>query len=428
MVDDRAIRALDDVILSARTLFPDLEYLAPGGVLELAVRRHGVERVRVELPPGQFLHLQNIGVDVPDDGRTARARVEVSSWYKSYGERFDLQRLLDFDHPSGTVVHTGADEPAWLELAFDSPVDVDRLRLRNVEGPTAVRARGLRVLVQTGGTWLVAYDHAVRAGELRRLLTHLTEHGGDPTVTALLPLLAQTFEGAYADARQGLDAHTEVSTADRSAFRAAVTSGLLADRQLEWTVHGPQRCFRFWGEAEKVTYVELAAQVAEALRGLTPQVCFGFGAALCVVRDGDLIPHDDDLDIIIGFDPHEAATLGDGLALVEQCLRPLGYTVTGNFTAHRQVRLNGSKQVDVFVGLFEGDTISWYPGTRGALDRDLMFPASQGRLLGVPVPLPRNPLVYLERLYGEGWRHPDPDFRHTWDRATYADLTRAGRG
>jgi hypothetical protein len=426
MVDDRAIRALDDVILSARTLFPDLEYLAPGGVLELAVRRHGVERVRVELPPGQFLHLQNIGVDVPDDGRTARARVEVSSWYKSYGERFDLQRLLDFDHPSGTVVHTGADEPAWLELAFDSPVDVDRLRLRNVEGPTAVRARGLRVLVQTGGTWLVAYDHAARAGELRRLLTHLTEHGGDPTVTALLPLLAQTFEGAYADARQGLDAHTEVSTADRSAFRAAVTSGLLADRQLEWTVHGPQRCFRFWGEAEKVTYVELAAQVAEALRGLTPQVCFGFGAALCVVRDGDLIPHDDDLDIIIGFDPHEAATLGDGLALVEQCLRPLGYTVTGNFTAHRQVRLNGSKQVDVFVGLFEGDTISWYPGTRGALDRDLMFPASQGRLLGVPPPLAVQPLEVDQRVARQ--RHPDPDFRHTWDRATYADLTRAGRG
>ena len=75
MFDDRALGALDDVILSARTLFPDLEYLAPGGVLELAVRRHGVERIRVELPPGQFLHLQGIGVDAPDDGRTARARV-----------------------------------------------------------------------------------------------------------------------------------------------------------------------------------------------------------------------------------------------------------------------------------------------------------------------------------------------------------------
>ncbi|KRE55360.1 hypothetical protein [Phycicoccus sp. Soil748] len=428
MVDDRALGALDDVILSARTLFPDLEFLAPGGVLELAVRRHGVERIRVELPPGQFLHLQGIGVDAPDDGRTARARVEVSSWYKSYGERFELQRLLDFEHPTGTVVHTGADEPAWLELVFDSPIDIERLRLRNVDGPTAVRARGLRVLLQTGGTWLVAYDHAARAGELRRLLTHRTELGGDPTITALLPLLAQTFEGAYADARQALDAHTEISTADRSAFRAAVTSGLLADRELEWTVHGPQRCFRFWDETEKVTYVEFAAKVAEALASLTPQVCFGFGAALCVVRDGDLIPHDDDLDIIIGFDPHEAGTLGEGLALVEQCLRPLGYTVTGNFTAHRQVRRNGSKQVDVFVGLFEGDTISWYPGTRGALDRDLMFPASEGRLLGVPVPLPRNPLVYLERLYGEGWRHPDPNFKHTWDRATYADLTRPGRG
>jgi hypothetical protein len=170
----------------------------------------------------------------------------------------------------------------------------------------------------------------------------------------------------------------------------------------------------------------LAAEVAEALKSLTPNVCFGFGAALCVVREGDLIPHDDDLDLIIGFDPHEAVNLPEALRRIGEHLRPLGFTVTGNYSAHRQVRRGSGKHVDVFAGLFEGDTISWYPGTRGSLDRHMMFPTSEARLFGVPVPLPRNPLEYLERLYGPGWRSPDPNFRHTWDRSTYADLVTRG--
>jgi hypothetical protein len=54
-----------------------------------------------------------------------------------------------------------------------------------------------------------------------------------------------------------------------------------------------------------------------------------------------------------------------------------------------------------------------------------MYPTSEGTLLGVPVPLPRNPLIYLERVYGANWRNPDPGFRHAWDRSSYEDLARA---
>ena len=41
-----------------------------------------------------------------------------------------------------------------------------------------------------------------------------------------------------------------------------------------------------------------------------------------------------------------------------------------------------------------------------------------------PVALPRNPLIYLERVYGSGWRHPDPGFKHSWNREAYLDLVR----
>ena len=83
----------------------------------------------------------------------------------------------------------------------------------------------------------------------------------------------------------------------------------------------------------------------------------------------------------------------------------------------------GRKRVDVFVGIFEDDSISWYPGTRGGLTRAIVFPPRSADLLGVPCWIPAQPEAYLERLYGEGWRVPDPYFRHVWDISAYADIT-----
>jgi hypothetical protein len=101
---------------------------------------------------------------------------------------------------------------------------------------------------------------------------------------------------------------------------------------------------------------------------------------------------------------------------------PLGYEVSGEFATHRHVRRPGRKPVDVFVGIFEGDAIAWYPGARGGLTRQIVFPPVAAELLGVRCLIPAQPEVYLERLYGPGWRVPDPYFSHAWDRSAYADI------
>jgi hypothetical protein len=103
----------------------------------------------------------------------------------------------------------------------------------------------------------------------------------------------------------------------------------------------------------------------------------------------------------------------------------MGYEVTGGFAAHRHVRRPGRKRVDVFVGIFEGETVSWYPGARGRLTREIVFPPGTATLLGVTCTIPARPDVYLERLYGEGWRVPDPYFSHRWDLSAYADVAGA---
>ena len=66
--------------------------------------------------------------------------------------------------------------------------------------------------------------------------------------------------------------------------------------------------------------------------------------------------------------------------------------------------------------------MSWYPGARGGLTRAIVFPPGSADLLGVTCAIPAQPEVYLERLYGEGWRVPDPYFSHAWNVAAYADI------
>ena len=415
-----------DLVRAGRALFPDLDFLAPGAVLEIAVAPPALDRLRIELPGKQYLGLQTIGVDAGGADIAALSTVELSSWWRWRADHFTVERLFDFDHPTGIVVQTDADDEPWLEVRFARPLPVSAIRLRNVDDQTSVRASGLRVLGGADRGWTVLYDQGERIRLLEEALRGRAAVEASPErdlIAALVPVVTLTMAGCYTEARRVFEA-LDLTPDVRRHFRAAVNGDVLIDRGLEWTGHGPQRCYRFWSEAEKLAYVEFTAGVADALASLTPHVCFGFGAVLGVVRDGDVIPHDDDLDLIVAFEPHEASSLTEGLRCVEEHLRPLGFTVRGNFSAHRHVSRKGAKHIDVFVGLFEGDSVSWYPSRRGSLTRDIMFPTSAGRLHGVTVPLPRSPLVYLERIYGPGWRRPDPDFAHTWDPAGYADLIR----
>lgn len=403
-----------------------MAFLAPGGILDLTLDGSRLTRLRIELPPRQFLHLQSIGIDVDGDADVAAlTTVRASSWYGAYEEKFDVARLLDFDHPAGTVLHTKADEPAWVELSFRRPLKVRRLRLRNVGKEVARRARGIRVV---GTTLLrrtrVLYDGPLDLKAVRSIMAPLTAAAeDDPLLGRLLPAFELTLKADYPAARKALAAVEDLDDADRRRFRDAVNARLLPARQRLWTIHGPQRSFRFWSDAEKARYLDFTLEVVAALRTLTPSVSLGFGSVLSAVRDKALIPHDDDLDVIVAFEPHEATTLAEGIARVEEHLRPQGYTVSGNFSAHRHVGRPGRKYIDVFVGLFEGDQVSWYPGARGALTRDMMFPTRDVDLLGVPVPVPAQAEAYCEAVYGPTWNVPNPNFAHRWDASAYSDIS-----
>ena len=420
-----AFALLEQAASDAVDALRGLAFLAPSGVVELPVDAR-IVKLRIELPPGQFLHLQSIGIDADGvDDVAALTTVTASSWYGTYEERFDVARLLDFDHPAGTVLHTKADAPAWVELTFRRPIKVRRVRLRNVAKETARRARGIKVVATTLlRRKKVLYDGPLDLKALRSVMAPLRAAAlADPMLDRLLPTFELTLKADYPAARKAFAALEGLDDTDRRRFREALNARLLPARQRLWTIHGPQRSFRFWSDAEKDRYLRFTIEVVEALRTLTPNVSLGFGSVLSAVRDKALIPHDDDLDVIVAFEPGEATTLAEGIALVKAHLEPMGFTVSGTYSAHRHVGKPGRKYIDVFVGLFEGEQVSWYPGARGALTRDMMFPTRDVPLLGVPVPVPAQPEAYCEAVYGPTWNVPNPNFAHKWDATAYSDIS-----
>ena len=115
--------------------------------------------MRLELPAGGVLHLQSIGIDAEGVLDIAEvAQVRASSWQGDHERAFNPARLFDIDHPTGTVIHTDADRPPWVEVRFSRPVTLTRLRLRNVPDETARRARGLKVAMKTRWRTRVVYD------------------------------------------------------------------------------------------------------------------------------------------------------------------------------------------------------------------------------------------------------------------------------
>lgn len=406
--------------------FRDLSFLEDrNGKLIVPSTPYAWSFIRLELPHQQYLHLHSIDLRDADDKKIAGTDVGLSA-SSHFGRSLKLLRgrkVLDSGHAYHLGFHTLKDDRPWLQLSLSSPTRLGDITVRNRRETHAIRAKGITISASADGVrWALLYDGNARLHEFRERAMQLGEEWlpGDDGIkvremvinamTCQYELARKQFSGASFPARM------------RKPVQTALNDIVLQQRELEWTSHGARRSFRFWSRQEKVEYIELAANLVHDLRGLSSDVCLGFGSVLSVVREKDLMAHDDDLDIVIAFPPEQARTLTDARRITKDYLVELGYQVSGNFFSHWHVRRQGRK-LDVFVGIHEQDgRIGWFPGKRRGLRHDEVFPATTGNLLGVACPIPADPERYLEVVYGPNWRSPDPGWRHDWSHASYLDI------
>jgi len=423
-----------DLVKNAKSLydleFSDLHFIENDPEeLKVDIGEDPIRFVHIDLPHTQFLHLHSItlldasgsAIDLTDK----KAMLSVSSTYGGAAAGAGKVRMFTPEGRHEAAFHTKKDVKPWALICLEKSMTVTRIVLKNRPGASAVRARGIRMHVsQDAMRWMVVYDAAQRNEALRasaRNLLPVIDRVSPRILGLAVETAIDTLQFAYKDAVERLEA-AKLPREEYAWIRKSINREILSCREREWTSHGPRRSFRFWGHQEKRDYVALTVDVCNDLAELSPDVCFGFGSVLSIVRDKALMQHDDDLDIIVGFRKEQASCLTIALDLVKDCLELKGYKVTKRFFSHWHVYRDG-KKVDVFVGIYEeGDRIGWFPGTRMALDRNSVFPPQQVEFLGSECAIPRHSEAYLATVYGPQWKEPLPGWRHDWNRSSYRDL------
>lgn len=393
-----------------------------------------VKSIRFEQPNKDNFHLHSIKIydknkkpiSVPSE-----TVVRVSNRVNRYDKMTDDERRKRLFSSNGNhlyAFYTRNEGNSWVEITFPDVVFISKIKIKNTSkginprAHTSHKALGMRIFTTS------------KDGKL----THLYTLSGTRKFNIKYMKLAKymnmnkythaksvyDFVGAVikmSDKKTCVKLFNKIPDKYRSYVSETLNDRILYGRNMEWTKHGIRKSFRFWDKSEKIDYINFSLDVIKDLKKLSSDVSFSSGSVLAAVRDKDLIPHDDDIDIMIALKPGQASTLTEAKKLVTKHMNNMGYKVTGDYFAHKKV-INDRFQLDLFVGIYEGNKIGWYPHRRSAFDKSDIFPVKHIPVLNIDCPVPNNTIKYLEECYGENWRIPDPSWAIDWSQKDYEDM------
>ena len=374
--------------------------------------------LRISVPDGHVLHLSSMRLWAEDpDGnlKTIDSLNEASLGSYYHGHTFKPEHLLDFENV-GMHLHTDKSSP-HLVLAFDECL-LHRIEINNIEG--LYMSRGWRISIETsndGSEWTPAYSHAKRESEFPAYCKEFLSDRYPPhLVNRTVDLVREGFRNPKNLREKILAFNKNYGPECRSSMNDVLNKQVLAAQHLEMTSsHGAQNTFRFWTEAKKKSYMAFAREATQKLSALGHEVFLGYGPVLGLAREGKLIDHDDDIDLILIIDRQPDEPVSEVLSRFHAILESAGFKVRGDYPNHRHIGLeNRPKVLDVFMAVREGDEIFFNPAKVQRVPVDEILPLVEVEFLEQKVKVPKNVLGFLTCMYGDNWRTPLPQFHHNW--------------
>jgi hypothetical protein len=209
---------------------------------------------------------------------------------------------------------------------------------------------------------------------------------------------------------------------DGYARRMAVDASPLPVRLLP---HGLYRSD--WAACEQA-YVASVREVLAVLADLGYPGAIGYGTLLGAVREGRLIAHDDDVDILIATKSQDERELAAELTGIVSILAGRGVhaRITPGFLFLKVTAPKTGRLVDVFpiISGRDGASVRLYLRNMRFHDmpREAVLPFGTLLFYGQPIEVPHAPEVFLERHFGESWRVPNRFSRLHWIKADGAAI------
>lgn len=283
-----------------------------------------------------------------------------------------------------------------------------------------------------------------RADQLRRsAIAHLLSPGGDYRPRAATMELGQIIETFPRLERHPIVLEARVATIlarpklrARQAqqpfyylFRAMLEAGTPErfqqfEQMLKYACAGTDRLdtLHFHRAFHEMDHDEVWSVVGDSiaqLQDLGFEVFLNSGTLLGVVRDGKLIPHDDDVDLALVFEADSQTEAAQKWREITDLLlsKDLLSSRKPRNPAMRKLKANGPCNIDLFPAWRQpdpdGDKLFVYPYCCGDLNADHVLPTQRCPITGLPIP--QNAPDLLAANYGEGWRTPDPSYSFPWN-------------
>lgn len=140
------------------------------------------------------------------------------------------------------------------------------------------------------------------------------------------------------------------------------------------------------------------------------------GTLLGPVRDGHIMPNDDDADLAYLSAYNNPSDIALESFRLEQIMQDEGYETVRHSAGHLQIMFPGAGiedrfYVDIFTYFMVG---GWFHGTFHAREPEAhvsVLPLQPVEVNGRMLPGPASPEQLLAAIYGPSWRTPDPAFR-----------------
>lgn len=160
----------------------------------------------------------------------------------------------------------------------------------------------------------------------------------------------------------------------------------------------------------RISILHIAKELARDATTAGFVLSAAYGTLLGAVRERAMIPHDDDVDLMLLAKSSSMLGAVHELKAFEDYLSSKGYKIEelSNGQIHVEV---GNQSVDIFLGWFENTRLSLtFTVKQGPAQIDIL-PLSTVFIEGVELPAPNTPESVLTAIYGPNWKTPDPLFQ-----------------